>query len=90
MPLRLRGPIDPQTAQFSYSDFTSDPSSLGISDLGWGSTVLRGDYTETLFGLRAQPIAPPPTLPIGRLGTPGSETEFPSNRLNCQLAATLE
>ncbi len=34
----------------------ADPDELGISDLNWGSTILGGDYEETITGLRAQPI----------------------------------
>jgi hypothetical protein len=36
--------------------FSNDPASLGLSDLGWGSTVLGGTYSETVVGLRAQLI----------------------------------
>ncbi|MDG2124837.1 MAG: hypothetical protein P8J87_14125 [Verrucomicrobiales bacterium] len=36
--------------------FVSDPASLGVSDLEWGSAVLGGDYAETITGLRAQAI----------------------------------
>lgn len=36
--------------------FSNDPASLGLSDLGWGSTVLGGTYTEIITGLRAQKI----------------------------------
>ncbi len=36
--------------------FSNDPASLGLSNLGWGSIVLGGSYTEVITGLRAQKI----------------------------------
>ncbi len=36
--------------------FAADAATLGLNDLGWGSTVLGGTYTETISGLRAQDI----------------------------------
>jgi hypothetical protein len=36
--------------------FIADPATLGLIDLGWGSTSLGGVYNETITGLRAQPI----------------------------------
>jgi hypothetical protein len=36
--------------------YVADPATLGLSELGWGSTVLGGNYQETVSGLRAQDI----------------------------------
>ena len=47
--------------------FTGDPSALGLSDIGWGSTILGGSYSETLTGLRAQPITVKGTFVLYRV-----------------------
>jgi hypothetical protein len=36
--------------------FRSHPEELGLTDPGWGSTTLGGTYSETITGLRAEPI----------------------------------
>jgi hypothetical protein len=55
--------------------FAADPASLGLTDLGWGSTLLGGDYQETLSGLRAQPITVKGKFVLRRLSAIGTLTE---------------
>ena len=55
--------------------FIADPASLGLADLGWGSTVLGGDYQETITGLRAQPITVKGKFVLHRLTSIDTLTE---------------
>ncbi len=61
------GEESPTVARAVTLAFTGDPSSLGLSDLGWGSTTLGGNYSETLTGLRAQPITVKGTFVLYRI-----------------------
>ncbi len=56
-------------------NFVADPSTIGLSDLGWGSTVLGGDYEETITGLRAQPITVKGTFVLRRVSSIDTLTE---------------
>jgi hypothetical protein len=55
--------------------FVADPTTLGLSDFGWGSTILGGDYQETISGLRAQPITVKGNFVIRRLSPIETLTE---------------
>ena len=75
-PIQLADGIESYTVSRSIGlSFLSDPSSLGVTNLGWGSTVLGGDYEETLTGLRAQPITVKGKFVINRISPIETLTE---------------
>lgn len=45
----------------------ADGATIGVNDLGWGSTTLGGNYFETVSGLRAQPITVKGTFVLYRV-----------------------
>lgn len=55
--------------------FAADPAALGLSDLGWGTTILGGDYQEVISGLRAQPITVKGKYVLYRVSSIGVLTE---------------
>ena len=55
--------------------FAADGTDIGLSELGWGSTVLGGHYKEIITGLRAQPITVKGTFLLRRVSDIGTLTE---------------
>lgn len=74
------GPLPEGIESFTVSrsidlSFIADPAPLGLSDPGWGSTVLGGDYKEVITGLRAQPVTVKGKFVLHRLSAIGVLTE---------------